>query len=84
MPYMKTAISIDKRLFSEAEKLSDKLHVSRSQFFSQAVEYMINKDESLDIIKRLNDVYSHHDVLEEQKNMASISKRRLKGIAEKW
>jgi len=81
---MKTAISIDKRLFSKAEKLSAKLHVSRSQFFSQAVEYMINKDESLDIIKRLNDVYSHQHVLEEQKNMASISKRRLKGIAEKW
>ena len=84
MAYMKTAISIDEGLFNKAEKLSAKLHVSRSQFFSQAVEYMINKNESLEIIKRLNDIYSQKDILEEQKNMATISKKRLKGIVEKW
>ncbi len=84
MAYVKTAISIDEELFNKAEKLSAKLHVSRSQFFSQAVEYMINKNESLNIIKRLNEIYSDKDVLEEQKKLADFSKKRLKGLVERW
>ncbi len=81
---MKTAISIDDKLFAKAEKLSAKLQVSRSQLYSQAVEYMIEKDESLDIVKRLNAIYSHKDVLEEQEKLANSSKRKMKGIVEKW
>jgi metal-responsive CopG/Arc/MetJ family transcriptional regulator len=84
MAFTKTAISIDEELFNKAEKLSNKLHVSRSQLFSQAVEYLIDKNESLDIIKRLNEVYSYKDVPDEQKNIASNSKKRMKGIVDKW
>ena len=81
---MKTAISIDDKLFDKAEKLSEKLHISRSQLFSQAVEYLIEKDESLDIVKRLNAIYSDKDILKEQEKLANSSKRRMKGIVEKW
>ena len=84
MATMKTAISIDEDLFHEAEKLSTKLHVSRSQLFSQAMEYMIHKNESLDIIKKLNALYGDDEVREEQKISASISKKRLKAVIEKW
>ena len=84
MSFTKTAISIDEKLFHRAEKLSTKLHISRSQLFSQAVEYLIEKDESLGIIKQLNNIYNDADVLEEQKKVATLSKKRLKRIVEKW
>ena len=51
---MKTAISIDDELFKKVEKLSDKLHISRSKLFTQALEYLIEKNESLEIIQKLN------------------------------
>ena len=84
MAFMKTAISIDEEIFNEAEKLSAKLHVSRSQLFSQAVEYLINKSESLEIIQKINAVYSDKDVFQEQKNLAKSSKKRMKGLIDKW
>ena len=84
MAHMKTAISIDEGLFNVAEKLSAKLHVSRSQLFSQALEYLIPKNESLDIMQKLNAIYSDKDVLEEQGKLTTLSKRRMKGIVGKW
>jgi predicted transcriptional regulator len=84
MAYMKTAISIDEDLFNKAEKLSERLHVSRSQLFAQALEYLIQKNESLEIIKKLNDLYNDPEILDEQKSLSALSKKRLKGIVEKW
>jgi hypothetical protein len=81
---MKTAISIDEDLFNKAEKLSERLHVSRSQLFAKALEYLIQKNESLEIIKKLNDLYNDPEILDEQKSLSALSKKRLKGIVEKW
>lgn len=82
MSYMKTAISIDENLFKKAEKLSTKLHISRSQLFAQALEYLIEKSETLEIIQKLNAVYGQGD--DESKAMTKTGKRRMKGIVEKW
>lgn len=82
MSFMKTAISIDEGLFRKAEKLSSKLHVSRSQLFAQALEYLIDKSETLEIIQKLNAVYAPNDM----DTPVSIkgSKKKLKAIVDKW
>ena len=54
MPTMKTAISIDKSLYRRVEALAKKLSLSRSQVFSQAVEYMIDRDENIELVRRIN------------------------------
>lgn len=82
MSYMKTAISIDEGLFRKAEKLSAKLHVSRSQLFAQALEYLIDRSETLEIIQKLNTVYGNDDA--EVKAITKVGKKKIKGIVEKW
>ena len=82
MSYMKTAISIDESLFKKAEKLSTKLHVSRSQLFAQALEYLIDRSETLEIIQKLNAVYGQDD--SDAKPMAKLGKKKLKAVIEKW
>jgi metal-responsive CopG/Arc/MetJ family transcriptional regulator len=82
MSYMKTAISIDENLFKKAEKLSAKLHISRSQLFAQALEHLIEKSETLEIIQKLNAVYGQGD--DGGKVVTKTGKRRMKGIVEKW
>ena len=58
MPTIKTAISIDKSLYLRVESLAKRLSLSRSQVFSQALEYMINRDENLELIRRINLAYN--------------------------
>ena len=82
MPVIKTAISIDEGLFRKAEKLSIKLHVSRSQLFAQALEYLIDRSETLDIIQKLNAVYGQDDT--ETKAVSKGGKKKMKCIVEKW
>jgi hypothetical protein len=58
MKTVKTAISIDTRTFERVEQLSRKLHISRSQFFTQAARHMVERDESLDLLRRINAAYA--------------------------
>ena len=54
MKTIKTAISIDSETFRLVNRISRKLHMSRSRFFSQAARYMAVKDENLELVKRIN------------------------------
>lgn len=82
MSYMKTAISIDENLFRKAEKLSTKLQVSRSQLFAQALEYLIDRSETLEIIQKLNAVYGQDDA--ETRALTKGNKKKMKGIVDQW
>jgi len=82
MSFMKTAISIDENLYRKAEKLSTKLNVSRSQLFAQALEYLLEKSETLEIIQRLNEVYGPNDM--QAKETTKAAKRKMKSIVSKW
>ena len=82
MSYMKTAISIDEELYRKAEKLSSKLNLSRSQLFAQALEYLLEKSETLEIIQRLNDVYGPNDM--DAKGATKAAKKKMKSIVDKW
>ena len=58
MPAIKTAISIDEDLYNKVKDLSSSLNISKSQIFSQAVEYFINKKNNLELLKKINESYS--------------------------
>jgi metal-responsive CopG/Arc/MetJ family transcriptional regulator len=82
MSFMKTAISIDEDLFRKAEKLSSKLQVSRSQLFAQALEYLIERSETLEVIQRLNEVYGQKQLDDEA--VTKASKRKMRKVIDKW
>ena len=55
---MKVAISLPDPIFSAAEQLAKKLHVSRSQLYAQALEEYLDKRHDPVVTERLNAVYS--------------------------
>lgn len=58
MESIKTAISIDKNLFAQANALARKLKVSRSRLFVLALEDFIQEQENRDLLEKINAVYS--------------------------
>jgi metal-responsive CopG/Arc/MetJ family transcriptional regulator len=55
---MKTAISIPDEVFNEAELFAKNNGISRSQLFTQAVQYFVSLKKKDSITQKLNEVYS--------------------------
>jgi metal-responsive CopG/Arc/MetJ family transcriptional regulator len=62
---VKTAISIPDPIFEAAEKLARRLGMSRSQFYSAAVDALVEEYRSCGVTERLNAV--HDANLEDEK-----------------
>ena len=57
---MKTAISIDKKLFEDAENFSRTAGLSRSKLYCTAISEYIQNHSSDIITQKLNDYYKNH------------------------
>ncbi len=55
---MKTAVSVPDPLFEAADELADRLGMSRSALYSQAVAEFLERHRSDGVTVRLNEVYS--------------------------
>ena len=58
MPVIKKAISIDQELFERLEEERRSMGMSRSQFFSQALEEFLRRLETHSMIEAFDDVYA--------------------------
>ncbi len=58
---MKTAISIPDNIFTEAEELAQKLHISRSELYTKAITAYLKNARSSHITNKLNQVYQDVD-----------------------
>ncbi|MBI2906112.1 MAG: ChpI protein [Chloroflexi bacterium] len=54
---MKTAISIPDSLFKEAEELSKRLGMSRSQLYAKAVSFYVSEHRRKGITEALDEIY---------------------------
>ena len=55
---MKTAISIPDNVFQAAEAAAQSLSISRSEFYTKAIEKYLQEQRDAAITARLNEVYS--------------------------
>jgi len=55
---MKTAISIPDTVFEAAEKLAQRVGVSRSQLYTKAVKEFLKAHQHDSVTKKLNEVYA--------------------------
>ncbi len=82
---VKTAISIQKELFQEVNKLAEELHVSRSKLFVLAVRDFIKKNENKKIISQINKAYGEYpDSVEESLHDAMRQKQARNLESEPW
>jgi metal-responsive CopG/Arc/MetJ family transcriptional regulator len=78
MPGVKTAISLDEKLFDKVNKLANELHVSRSRLFTLAVKDYLKKQENQTLLAQLNDAYADHPDEEERKISSAMKSKHGK------
>jgi metal-responsive CopG/Arc/MetJ family transcriptional regulator len=83
MSTIKTAISIDEDLFNEVKDLSTRLNIPKSQIFSQAVQYFIDKKNNLELLKKINETY-REELSEIDTDYLKAAKKPYSQIIDKW
>ncbi len=82
---VKTAISIQKDLFQEVNRLAEELHISRSKLFALAVRDFIKKNENKKIISQINKAFDDYpDANEKNLHNAMRQKQARKIEREPW
>ncbi|HBE00956.1 MAG: hypothetical protein A2096_17315 [Spirochaetes bacterium GWF1_41_5] len=84
MPAIKTAISIDEDIYHHVEEMSQKYQLPKSQIFSQAIEYLYNKDESIELINKINRSLKDINLPEDGMPIKQSLKLFKKIIKDKW
>ncbi len=84
MANVKTAISIDKALFEQVNKLADKLDVSRSHLFVLAVEEFIQRYENEQLLRQLNQAYDDLPLADEEQLLKGQRASHQKLVAGEW
>jgi len=79
MQNIKTAISIQKSLFEQAENLARKMKVSRSRLFVLALEDFIHRQQNRDMLTQINAAYADQPDATEQtlRRKAKRTHRRI-------
>jgi metal-responsive CopG/Arc/MetJ family transcriptional regulator len=77
---MKTAISIPDPVFRSAERLADKLGISRSEFYCRAVKDLLERHEQVSITARLNEIYGASGAISSlEPPLAAMQTRSIRG-----
>jgi len=76
MPTVKTAVSLDEKLFRQADEAARKMHISRSRLIGLALQELLARRRSEEIVRRLNEVYAG-GLGEEEQEFLDASARHL-------
>ena len=83
MPNIKTAISIEKPIFEQANDLAKSLNISRSRLFAIAVEEFIQRHKNMELLRAINEAYE--DMPEsDTKIVQKMRSRHLKMVENQW
>jgi hypothetical protein len=81
---VKTAISIEKGLYDEAEKVAATMNISRSKFYTIALERFLMERQNKMLVREINEHYQVDDS-EDKKILEIMRKHRNKAIErEDW
>ena len=84
MESIKTAISIDKSLFAQANALARKLKVSRSRLFVLALEDFIQEQQNRELLEKINAVFADKSDESEKIYRRKVRKSHRKLIEGQW
>lgn len=81
---IKTAISIQKSLFEQAESLAQELNVSRSQLFGLAIETFVKNHQNQILLEEINKAYSDEPDASDKVRLSKMRKHHRKIVRDKW
>jgi len=81
---IKTAISIRKSLFEQAENLARELKVSRSELFGLAIETFVKNHQNQILLQEINKAYSEEQDTSEKDRLSKMRKHHQKVVRNEW
>ena len=87
MSSVKTAVSIDRDVFEEAERLAGELHVSRSQLVTMALRRLVRAYENKALLDEINasvDALSDEETADEDRALSSMRHRHRAQLEGEW
>jgi metal-responsive CopG/Arc/MetJ family transcriptional regulator len=81
---IKTAISIQKTLFDQAENLAQQLNISRSHLFGIAIENFIKNYQSQTLLDEINKAYEDQTDPSEQERLTKMKNSHRKLVEGEW
>lgn len=84
MANIKTAISMNKNLFEQANQLADELEVSRSHLFVLALEAFIQRYENERLLHQINQAYDDLPLADEERFLQGMKSSQRKLTQGEW
>lgn len=84
MANVKTAISINKSLFEQVNKLAEELDISRSNLFVLAVEEFIQRYENQQLLQQINQVYDDLPLADEEQILEGMRLPHRQLVEGEW
>jgi metal-responsive CopG/Arc/MetJ family transcriptional regulator len=84
MTNVKTAVSLQKSLFEQAEALADELKISRSRLFSLALEDFIRRSHNQQLLEKLNAAYEDIADAKEQTLRRRMRRQHRRLVEGEW
>ena len=84
MANIKTAISIDKSLFEQAESVAREMKVSRSSLFALALQDFIRHHQNEELLRRINEAYEDVPDADEQERVRKMRRKQRKVVEGEW
>jgi len=81
---VKTAISIQKSLFEQAETIAQQLNISRSHLFGLAIETFVKNHQSQILLDQINQAYSGEPDTTETVRLSKMRKSHRKLTENEW
>ncbi|MFZ5911341.1 MAG: CopG family transcriptional regulator [Chloroflexota bacterium] len=81
---IKTAISIQKTLFEQAESLAQQLNISRSHLFGLAIETFVKNHQNQVLLDEINQAYSDEPDQNEKVLLSKMRSQHRKLVENEW
>ena len=81
---IKTAISIQKPLFEQAESLAQELNVSRSKLFGLAIETFVKNHQNQMLLLEINKAYSEEQDTNDKVRLSKMRKHHRNIVRSEW
>ncbi|GAB4479998.1 MAG: hypothetical protein OHK0031_00830 [Anaerolineales bacterium] len=81
---IKTAISIQKTLFEQAENLAQQLNISRSHLFGLAIETFVKNHQNQVLLDEINQAYSDEPDQNEKILLSKMRNQHRKLVENEW
>ncbi len=84
MATIKTAVSLDKTLFDQVNKMAQILNIPRSRLFALAAKEFIQKHQNQKLLDAINSAYDDISDSEEQKVYSKMRNKHRRMVKNQW